>query len=105
MSIIIVNSFTITPKKKYFQLALLQKMLYVPKKKKKEVTFRKLQKAYIAKPVLKLFNTKKLIRIKKSNYMEIREIFNYSILKANKNRLLLAKKYKLSIIIYIMRDD
>ena len=36
--------------------------------------------------------------------MELREIFNYSFLKINKNILLLVNKYKLDIIIHIIKD-
>jgi len=32
-------------------------------------------------------------------------LFNYSILKINKNKLLLANKYKLNIILQILRDN
>jgi len=32
-------------------------------------------------------------------------LFNYSILKINKNKLLLANKYKLNIILRILRDN
>jgi len=32
-------------------------------------------------------------------------LFNYSILKINKNRLLLANKYKLNTILQILRDN
>jgi len=32
-------------------------------------------------------------------------LFNYSIFKINKNRLLLANKYKLNIILQIFRDN
>ncbi len=32
-------------------------------------------------------------------------MFNYSILKINKNKLLLANKYKLNIILQILRDN
>jgi len=32
-------------------------------------------------------------------------LFNYSILKINKNRLLSANKYKLNIILQILRDN
>ena len=32
-------------------------------------------------------------------------MFNYSILKINKNRLLLANKYKLNTILQILRDN
>ncbi len=32
-------------------------------------------------------------------------MFNYSILKINKNRLLSANKYKLNIILQILRDN
>ena len=42
---------------------------------------------------------------RKSKYIKIKEIFNYSILKINKDRLLLAKKFKLSLIICIIKDD
>ena len=41
----------------------------------------------------------------KNNYIERREIFNNNILKVKKNVLLLANKYKLSIIFYIIRDN
>ena len=39
--------------------------------------------------------------------METKEIFNYSNIKIkiNKNRLQLVKKYKLNIIIYIIRNN
>jgi len=32
-------------------------------------------------------------------------LFNYNIFKINKNRLLLANKYKLNIILQILRDN
>ena len=32
-------------------------------------------------------------------------MFNYNILKINKNKLLLANKYKLNIILQILRDN
>lgn len=35
----------------------------------------------------------------------MREIFIHNILKANKNLLLLVKKYKLDITIWIIRDN
>ena len=41
---------------------------------------------------------------KKSNYIKIREIFTYSILKENINGLLLINKYKLGIIICIIKN-
>lgn len=37
--------------------------------------------------------------------MKTREIISYNILKANKNKLLLANKYMLGIIICIIRDN
>ena len=42
---------------------------------------------------------------RKNNYIKIREIVNYIILKINKDGLYLANKYELNIIIYIIRDD
>ena len=36
--------------------------------------------------------------------MRIKEILNYGNYKINKNKFLLAKKYKLGIIIYIIRN-
>ena len=42
---------------------------------------------------------------KKNDYIEIEEIFNYSILKINKDKLLLVNKYKLNIILYIIKDN
>jgi len=32
-------------------------------------------------------------------------LFNYNVLKINKNKLLLANKYKLNIILQILKDD
>ena len=37
--------------------------------------------------------------------MKMREIFNYNILKVNKNKLLLANNYNLSITICIIWDN
>ena len=37
--------------------------------------------------------------------MKNKKIFNYKILKVNKNRLLLANKYTLNIKIYIIKDN
>ena len=42
---------------------------------------------------------------KKNNYIETEEIFNYSIFKINNSRLLFLNKYKLYVIVCIMRDD
>ena len=36
---------------------------------------------------------------KQNSYIEIKDIFNYCILKTNKNKLLLANKYKLNTIL------
>jgi len=42
---------------------------------------------------------------KKSNYIKTKKSFNYNILKINKNKLLLANKYKLNIILQILKDN
>ena len=42
---------------------------------------------------------------RKNDYIETKEIFNYNISKINKNRLLLTNKYRLKIIIYIIKDN
>ncbi len=42
---------------------------------------------------------------RKNNYIEIKKLFNYNILKINKNRLLLTNKYKLNTILQILRDN
>jgi hypothetical protein len=42
---------------------------------------------------------------KKSNYIKTKKLFNYSILKINKNKLLLVNKYELNAILRIFRDD
>ncbi len=42
---------------------------------------------------------------KRSNYIETKKLFNYNILKINKNKLLLINKYKLNIILQILRDN
>ncbi len=42
---------------------------------------------------------------RKSNYIETKKLFNYSIFKINKNRLLSANKNKLNIILQIFRDN
>ena len=42
---------------------------------------------------------------KRNNHIKTRKIFIYNIPKVNKNGLLLANKYKLSITIYIIRNN
>ena len=42
---------------------------------------------------------------KKSNYIETKKLFNYSIFKINKNKLLSANKHKLNTILQILRDN
>jgi len=42
---------------------------------------------------------------KRSYYIETKKLFNYNILKTNKNKLLLANKYKLNIILQILRNN
>lgn len=46
-------------------------------------------------------NTADIFSIR-NNYIKTREIFNQSILKVKKNRLLFTNKYKLDVIIYIL---
>ena len=41
----------------------------------------------------------------KNNQIKINKIFNYSIFKINKNRLLLPNKYKLDIILYNIKNN
>ena len=44
--------------------------------------------------------------VNRGNYhIKTRKIFSYNIFKINKDKLLLANKPKLSIIIYTMKDD
>ncbi len=50
-------------------------------------------------------NSKADIFSRKSNYIETKKLFNYSILKINKNKLLLANKYKLNTILQILQDN
>ena len=45
------------------------------------------------------------ILIRRNNYVKTYEIFNNSIFKANKNKLLLANKYKLDIINHIIKNN
>ena len=42
---------------------------------------------------------------KRSNYIKTKKLFNYNIFKINKNKLLLANKYKLNIILQIFRNN
>lgn len=42
---------------------------------------------------------------KKSNHLEMREIFSHSIFMVNRNGLLWANKHKFGMIICIMQDD
>ncbi len=42
---------------------------------------------------------------RKNNYIKTKKLFNYSILKINKNRLLSANKYKLNTTLQILRDN
>ncbi len=42
---------------------------------------------------------------KQNNYIETKKLFNYNILKINKNKLLLANKHKLNIILQILQDN
>ena len=39
---------------------------------------------------------------KRNNYIKTKKLFNYSILKINKNKLLLINKYKLNAILQIL---
>ena len=41
----------------------------------------------------------------KKNYIKTKNLFNYNILKINKNKLLLVNKYKLNIILQILKDN
>ena len=42
---------------------------------------------------------------RRSNYIETREVFNSSILKVNKDRLLLANQHEINITLRIFRDN
>ena len=42
---------------------------------------------------------------RRSNYIEIKEVFNTSILKVNKDGSLLANQHELNITLRILRDD
>ncbi len=42
---------------------------------------------------------------KRSNYIKTKKLFNYNIFKINKNKLLLVNKYKLNVILQILRDN
>ncbi len=42
---------------------------------------------------------------KRSNYIKTKKLFNYNILKVNKNKLLLVNKYKLNIIFQIYKNN
>jgi len=42
---------------------------------------------------------------KRSNYIKTKKLFNYNILKINKNKLLLTNKYKLNAILQIFRNN
>ena len=42
---------------------------------------------------------------RKKNYIETRQIFNHNIFKVNKNKLLLLNKFKLDIILCIIKND
>ena len=42
---------------------------------------------------------------RRNNYIKTKKLFNYNILKINKNRLLSANKYKLNTILQIFRDN
>ncbi len=50
-------------------------------------------------------NNRANILSKRSNYIETKKLFNYNILKINKNKLLLVNKYKLNTILQILRDN
>ena len=41
----------------------------------------------------------------KKKYIKTKNLFNYNILKINKNKLLLANKYELNIILRKLRDN
>ena len=45
------------------------------------------------------------IYIEGIHYIEVKEIFNSSILKVNKDRLLLVNQYEINITLRILRDD
>ncbi len=42
---------------------------------------------------------------RKNNYIKTKKLFNYTILKINKNKLLLANKYELNTILQILKDN
>ena len=42
---------------------------------------------------------------RKSNYIKIKKIFKYSILRINNDELLSANKYELNIMLRIIKDD
>ncbi len=50
-------------------------------------------------------NSRADIFSRKNNYIKTKKLFNYSILKVNKNKLLSANKYKLNTILQIFRDN
>ena len=50
-------------------------------------------------------NNRANILSKRSNYIETKKLFNYNILKINKNKLLLVNKYKLNTILQILKDN
>ena len=55
--------------------------------------------------ILNKNNSRADILSRKNNYIETKKLFNYSIFKINKNKLLLANKYKLNTILQILRDN
>jgi len=50
-------------------------------------------------------NNRANILNRRSNYIKTKKLFNYNILKINKNKLLLINKYKLNIILQIFKDN
>jgi len=42
---------------------------------------------------------------RKNYYIETKKLFNYNILKVNKNKLLLVNKHKLNAILQILRNN
>lgn len=60
---------------------------------------------FIIHYILEKQNNKANALSRKNNFVKTREIFNYTILKINKNELVLEKKYKLRIILYIVENN
>jgi len=42
---------------------------------------------------------------RRNNYIKTKKLFNYNIFKINKDKLLLANKYKLNTILHILKDN